>query len=190
METTKAKFDPEQNRALFEKYITPEKMRYISYRCHQLGGKSDREDLYQETLMRVYRSIHSYNPKYPLIPWLKQAVKFAACAYIEKYHKLNLLRKFELRHEPKARERKEVALTPENYREHFTDPVVSVLDKLSESTRRIFLLYLNGYSSPEISGMVPKKNFMGKSVTFDAFRACIRTTKKHIRNSMLAAAAC
>ena len=190
METTKAKFDPELNRALWEKYITPAMMRYIRYRCFQLGGRSDREDIYQETLMMVYKNIHTYNPEYPLIPWLKKAGTFAAYWYAKKYRKLNLLREFELSHEPQARERKEVTLSQENYRDHFSDPIVTVLDKLSEYARRIFLLYLNGYSHPEISLMVPMKNFTRKGVSTVPFKSSVYLTKQHIRNSMRAAAAC
>ncbi len=189
METKKAKFDPELNRALYDKYITPRILGYIRHRCYLLAGHNDWEDVFQDAQLHIYRYIHTYNPEYPLIPWLKRAAKFAMYWYCQKYRKLTLTRSFDECLEAQAHEPEEIALSPENYRDHFSDPVVTALDKLSESSRRVFLLYLNGHTSPDIHLLAPRKKSSGENTTLSALKFNLWNTKKHLRSAMLAAAA-
>jgi RNA polymerase sigma factor (sigma-70 family) len=51
--------------------------------------KDDAQDVFQETFIKIYEKRESYNPKYPLPPWIRQITVNSALLYIRKnYHLL------------------------------------------------------------------------------------------------------
>ncbi len=183
LEAQRPKFDAERNRELFDKYVTPY-LPSIRRRCYFFGGRRDGEDLYQEAQIEIFRYIHTYKPEYSLFYWLMRGVKFAFCAYIRKYRKLPLPYDLTECREPKDKEQTRVILSPDNYREHFSDAIVAVLEKLTDPTLRIFLMYLNGYSTREIAEVVPKEKSTGGYVSFDGLKSNIFLTREYLRRAI------
>ncbi|MFH1619480.1 MAG: RNA polymerase sigma factor [bacterium] len=54
----------------FEELLNRHKNRIFSFILRIIRNQEDAEDLAQETFIKAFRGLHSYNPAYPFITWL------------------------------------------------------------------------------------------------------------------------
>lgn len=113
------------------------------------------EDVTQEVLISVHKSLHTYAPDRPFRPWLMSIINFRKTDFLRKYYKTKKLRESVDNHE-------------KTFDGHVTEPahlgelkdIESALGSLPEKQRKIFtLMKVEGYSAKEVS------NEMGMSVS-------------------------
>ena len=55
--------------------------------ARKVGGFSDKEDVVQECLIGIHKSLATYNPSRPLKPWILTIIKFKICDYFRRLEK-------------------------------------------------------------------------------------------------------
>lgn len=113
-----------------------------------LSNPDAAEDIAQEVLISVHKSLSSYRPDRPFKPWLMAIINFRRTDYLRKHY---------------AQRRDKTTTTDENYEfeaANVTNPthmgelkdIESALDTLPEQQRRIFqMIKIQGYTAQEVA---------------------------------------
>ena len=138
-----------------------------NYILKSLANPDWADDIAQEVLMSVHRSLNTYSPERPFKPWLMAIINFRRTDYLRKHYN--------------ARENKQTTLEDHGFqRMHVTNPdyageykdIEAALETLPENQRKVFeMIKIQGYSAKEVA------NEMGMSVSAVKVSAH-RTTKK------------
>lgn len=105
------------------------------------------EDIVQEVLISVHRSLHTYSADRPFKPWLISIIHFRKTDYLRKHYR--------------ARDDRKTALDEKNFiTEHVTNPVSAgeykdietALEELPEKQREVFRrVKIEGYTAKEVA---------------------------------------
>lgn len=113
-----------------------------------LANQDAAEDIMQEVLISVHKSLNSYKPDRPFKPWLMAIVNFRRTDYLRKYY---------------SQRQDKTATTDENYEfeaQNVTKPVhagelkdiEAALATLPEQQQRIFrMIKIEGYTAQEVA---------------------------------------
>jgi RNA polymerase sigma-70 factor (ECF subfamily) len=113
-----------------------------------LSNQDAAEDITQEVLISVHKSLSSYSPQRPFRPWLMAIVNFRRTDYLRKHY---------------AQRQDKMTTTDENYEfeaENVTNPnnagelkdIEAALEGLSEDHRKIFqMIKIEGYTAKEVA---------------------------------------
>lgn len=113
-----------------------------------LANQDAAEDIAQEILISVHKSLDSYSPERPFKPWLHAIINFRRTDYLRKHY---------------AQRRDKTTTTDENYEfesVNVTNPthagelgdIEAALAKLPEQQRRIFrMIKIEGYTAKEVA---------------------------------------
>ena len=105
------------------------------------------EDLVQEVLISVHKSLNTYSPDRPFRPWLMAIINFRKTDLLRKYYK-------------NRGNQKTTTDDLEFYRQHVTEPgaagefkdIEAALEDLPEKQRKVFeMMKLHGYSAKEVA---------------------------------------
>mgnify|MGYP001303015989 CR=1 FL=1 len=105
------------------------------------------EDVAQEILMSVHKSLHTYAPDRPFRPWLMSIISFRKTDFLRKYYK-------------NKKVRESVGGHDKTFDKYVTDPqysgelkdIEAALNDLPEKQKKIFtLMKIEGYSAQEVS---------------------------------------
>ena len=105
------------------------------------------EDITQEVLISVHKSLKTYSPERPFRPWLMAIVSFRRTDFLRKHYS--------------ARENKQTTLDDMSFlREHVTNPthageykdIENALQDIPEKQRKVFeMMKIQGYSAKEVA---------------------------------------
>ncbi|MCB9989033.1 MAG: sigma-70 family RNA polymerase sigma factor [Rhodospirillales bacterium] len=105
------------------------------------------EDITQEVLISVHKSLHTYSPDRPFKPWLGAIINFRRTDFLRKYYQEG--------------NKRQAALDDTNiYQKHVTDPAYAgelkdmeqALAQLPEQQRKVFrLMRIEGYTAQEVA---------------------------------------
>ncbi len=118
-----------------------------NYILKSLANPDWADDITQEVLLSVHRSLETYSPDRPFRPWLMAIINFRRTDFLRKHYN--------------ARENKQTSLdSPDFLKTHVTEPnhageykdIESALATLPEKQRRVFeMIKIEGYSAKEVA---------------------------------------
>lgn len=126
------------------------------------------EDVMQEVLISVHKSLHTYSSDRPFKPWLLSIINFRRTDYLRQYY---------------AKRKNKTTTTEENYefeKENVTNPthwgelkdVERAISKLPKQQQRIFrMIKVEGYTAKEVANEMQMKE---SAVKVSAHRAMIK----------------
>lgn len=119
-----------------------------------LSNQDAAEDIMQEVLISVHKSLASYSPERPFKPWLMAIVNFRRTDYLRKHY---------------AQRRDKTTTTDENYEfeaANVTNPthvgelkdIEAAMEGLSDDHRKIFkMIKIEGYTAKEVANEMNMK---------------------------------
>ncbi len=126
-----------------------------NYILKSLANPDWADDISQEVLISVHKSLNTYSPDRPFRPWLMAIVNFRRTDYLRKHYN--------------ARENKQTTLDDFDFQKaHVTNPthageykdIETALDTLPDNQRKVFeMIKIKGYTAKEVA------NEMGMSVS-------------------------
>ena len=121
--------------------------------CHlYTHTPEDREDLFQEILIQLWKSIHQFQEKSKISTWIYKVALHTAITYLKKSKK-------HIDHKDNIKETIDYHQLPERYDEEDYNRLYVAISRLSKVDKAIILLYLEKHNYQEIS------NLMGISET-------------------------
>ena len=173
--------------ALFNKYVYPYK-NLIYHLCIKHTGQPDHIlDNYNEVLINFFKYVSSYNPQRSIRTWI-YAVTTRCLFEIE-----NKRNRFKRTGDVGVLDLEQIAenvidestrsanyISPDNYRELFSDDILSALDELKPKYREALLLQLSGYSLDEITEILYKNESL-KRPNIETTKSRIFLAKKQLR---------
>ena len=137
-------------------------------RAYQILLKEAAEDIMQEVLISVHKSLSTYSADRPFKPWLLAILNFRKTDYLRKYY---------------AKRQDKTSTTEENYEfeaENVTNPdnlgelkdIEKAISSLPEQQQRIFkMVKLEGYTAREVANEMGMKE---NAVKVSAHRAMMK----------------
>ena len=126
-----------------------------NYILKSLANPDWADDITQEVLISVHKSLNTYSPDRPFRPWLMAIISFRRTDYLRKHYN--------------ARENKQTTLDDFDFQKsHVTNPdhageykdIEAALNTLPENQRKVFeMIKIQGYTAKEVA------NEMGMSVS-------------------------
>lgn len=177
----------EKRTALFNKYVYPYR-NLIYHICIKNTGSQDYiRDNYNEVLINFYKYVSSYNPQLSIKTWI-YAVATRCIFCIE-----NKRNRFQRTGDVGAIDLDQIAesvldeddqtanhISLDNYRELFSDDVLSALESLKPTYREALILQLAGYKLEEITKILHEKGSL-KSANVETTKSRIFLAKKQLR---------
>ena len=130
--------------------ITP----YIRNNLIKTLSNSDAvDDITQEVLISVHKSLNTYSPDRPFKPWLYSIITFRKTDYLRKYYAQRGDKMAPLEHADFS----DFSVTKPDYAGGYKD-IEAALSKLPEQQRRIFtMLKIEGYTAQEVANEMNMK---------------------------------
>ncbi|MBL4805444.1 MAG: sigma-70 family RNA polymerase sigma factor, partial [Alphaproteobacteria bacterium] len=118
-----------------------------NYIFKSLANPEWADDITQEVLLSVHRSLNTYSPDRPFRPWLMAIINFRRTDFLRKHYN--------------AREHKQTTLESTDFlKSHVTEPnhageykdIEKALETLPEQQRKVFeMIKIQGYSAKEVA---------------------------------------
>jgi RNA polymerase sigma factor (sigma-70 family) len=140
-----------EHRAFMELYNRYAKAMFnISFRI--LNNRAEAEEVLQDSFLKVFEKIATYDPAHSFGAWLKRIVINGSLDVLKKRKQVLL----PLDEVPHAQEEEEEEPASDNYREGFdVDTIKTCVAELPDGYRSILLLFLfEDYSHKEIAGLL------------------------------------
>jgi len=119
-----------------------------------LNGTEAAEDVTQEVLISVHKSLQTYNSERPFMPWLHAIINFRRTDYLRKYYS------------DRSDKTATIDDNPEYLSDHVTNPthqgelkdIDVALKQLPETQQRIFrMIKIEGYTAKEVANELNMK---------------------------------
>ena len=124
--------------------ITPSIRNFLAGR---LANPDWADDIVQEVLISVHKSLHTYSPDKPFRPWLIAIISFRRTDYLRQHYRQ---RDHEKTSTDDLNFQKEHVTKPEHWGEY--KDVEKELDKLPETQRKVFqMMKIEGYTAQEVA---------------------------------------
>lgn len=173
--------------ALFNKYVYPHR-NLIYHICIKNTNLEDNiQDNYNEVLLNFFKYVSSYNPERPIKTWIYAV---ASRCIFELESKRN---QFKRTGEVGAIDIEEMAdkliddyeinanhIGTDNYRELFSDEILSALEEIKPMYRFPLLLQISGYKLDEITNIMYKSKLL-KTPNVETTKSRIFLAKKQLR---------
>ena len=173
--------------ALFNKYVYPHR-NLIYHICIKNTNLEDNiQDNYNEVLLNFFKYVSSYNPERPIKTWIYAV---ASRCIFELEIKRN---QFKRTGEVGAIDIEEMAdkliddyeinanhIGTDNYRELFSDEILSALEEIKPMYRFPLLLQISGYKLDEITNIMYKSKLL-KTPNVETTKSRIFLAKKQLR---------
>ena len=170
------------DRRAFELLMDLYRERIVRMALHMVGNKEDAQDLCQETFVRVYRALGSYDPRRAFSPWIYRIANNVALDHLRRkkarpvISEPDLAQPFEEGPDPAAENPQRAILNREVYRE-----VQEAIQSLPENYRSVMVLrFLEDLSYAEIAESLDltEANVM---MRISRARRMLRDKLKHLR---------
>lgn len=133
------------------------------------------EDIAQDVLLSIHKSLHTYDPARPFVPWLMAIVNFRRTDYLRAHYAARRNTHTDL--DDPAFERQHVTESP--YAGELKD-MEAALAGLPEKQRRLFeLVRVEGYSMEEAAGIMK----MGLSAVKVSIHRTLKKLQEKVRQS-------
>lgn len=137
--------DPRNYQPLVEKY----EKKLICYVKNMIYvNEEDAQDIVQESFIKAYRNLNSYNPKYKFSSWIYRITHNEAISFLRK----NKYRKLEIVNDPELNIFDTIASSLDLEKESQKDEIDLALSKLDQRYRDVIILkFVEGMDYNEIS---------------------------------------
>jgi RNA polymerase sigma-70 factor (ECF subfamily) len=98
--------------------------------------RDDAQDVLQETFIRAYEKRNTYQPKYPISPWLKKIAINAALQYVKRTYKLTLIEQEEHLNQIVEPETEYINI------EELKQKLIKILNRLPNGYKVVFNLFV------------------------------------------------
>lgn len=170
--------------ALFHKYVYPYRNLIYHICIKQTRDKENIEDNYNEVLINFFRYVSSYDPRREVKTWL-YAITVRMLADLERKNNrftregdVGAMRMEQLPDKPCTAE-----VTPENYRELFSDEIVEALKQIGRNYREALLLQMGGYKLEEIMEILYQRGCL-RTRNLETTKSRIFLAKKKLRERL------
>lgn len=170
--------------ALFHKYVYPYRNLIYHICIKQTRDKENIEDNYNEVLINFFRYVSSYDPRREVKTWL-YAITVRMLADLERKNNrftregdVGAMRMEQLPDKPCTAE-----VTPENYRELFSDEIVEALEQIGRNYREALLLQMGGYKLEEIMEILYQRGCL-RTRNLETTKSRIFLAKKKLRERL------
>lgn len=169
---------------LFHKYVYPYRNLIYHICIKQTRDKENIEDNYNEVLINFFRYVSSYDPRREVKTWL-YAITVRMLADLERKNNrftregdVGAMRMEQLPDKPCTAE-----VTPENYRELFSDEIVEALEQIGRNYREALLLQMGGYKLEEIMEILYQRGCL-RTRNLETTKSRIFLAKKKLRERL------
>lgn len=170
--------------ALFHKYVYPYRNLIYHICIRQTRDKENIDDNYNEVLINFFRYVSSYDPRREVKTWL-YAITVRMLADLERKNNrftregdVGAMRMEQLPDKPCTAE-----VTPENYRELFSDEIVEALEQIGRNYREALLLQMGGYKLEEIMEILYQRGCL-RTRNLETTKSRIFLAKKKLRERL------
>ena len=170
--------------ALFHKYVYPYRNLIYHICIKQTRDKENIDDNYNEVLINFFRYVSSYDPRREVKTWL-YAITVRMLADLERKNNrftregdVGAMRMEQLPDKPCTAE-----VTPENYRELFSDEIVEALEQIGRNYREALLLQMGGYKLEEIMEILYQRGCL-RTRNLETTKSRIFLAKKKLRERL------
>lgn len=189
---TDPELDPkvtELRNSLFEKYVAPYLNMVYKLCINYTYNSANVEENYTEVLVNFYRRIETYDPSRSIHTWLHIVTK-RQIAEIERKRKRDDNRDYdqdiEMYEGTVSNDSGELsgnAMGIDNYREFYSDDILSVLDEMKDIHRDAFLLQESGYSLKEIAEIEHNKGAL-KSRNIETVKSRLFLARQFLKKNL------
>lgn len=189
---TDPELDPkvaELRNSLFEKYVAPYLNMVYKLCINYTYNSANVEENYTEVLVNFYRRIETYDPSRSIHTWLHIVTK-RQIAEIERKRKRDDNRDYdqdiEMYEGTVSNDSGELsgnAMGIDNYREFYSDDILSVLDEMKDIHRDAFLLQESGYSLKEIAEIEHDKGTL-KSRNIETVKSRLFLARQFLKKNL------
>lgn len=189
---TDPELDPkvaELRNSLFEKYVAPYLNMVYKLCINYTYNSANVEENYTEVLVNFYRRIETYDPSRSIHTWLHIVTK-RQIAEIERKRKRDDNRDYdqdiEMYESTVSNDSGELsgnAMGIDNYREFYSDDILSVLDEMKDIHRDAFLLQESGYSLKEIAEIEHDKGTL-KSRNIETVKSRLFLARQFLKKNL------
>lgn len=170
--------------ALFHKYVYPYRNLIYHICIRHTRDKENLDDNYNEVLINFFRYVSSYDPRREVKTWL-YAITVRMLADLERKNNrftregdVGAMRMEQLPDKPCTAE-----VTPENYRELFSDEIVEALEQIGRNYREALLLQMGGYKLEEIMEILYQRGCL-RTRNIETTKSRIFLAKKKLRERL------
>lgn len=169
---------------LFHKYVYPYRNLIYHICIKQTRDKENIDDNYNEVLINFFKYVSSYDPRREVKTWL-YAITVRMLADLERKNNrftregdVGAMRMEQLPDTPCTAE-----VTPENYRELFSDEIVEALEQIGRNYREALLLQMGGYKLEEIMEILYQRGCL-RTRNLETTKSRIFLAKKKLRERL------
>lgn len=170
--------------ALFHKYVYPYRNLIYHICIKHTRDKENIDDNYNEVLINFFRYVSSYDPKREVKTWI-YAITVRMLADLERKNSrftregdVGAMRMEQLPDKPST-----VEVTPENYRELFSDEILEALEQIGRNYREALLLQMGGYKLEEIMEILYQRGCL-KTRNLETTKSRIFLAKKKLKERL------
>lgn len=174
--------------ALFNQYILPF-VNMIFKLCKDYSSHPDNvQENYSDVLVNFYRRIETYAPNRPIRAWIHTCVKHQVWAS-ERQRQVHNNKDYDNNIEDYEEELladdhvSSNVLGVENWRQHYNQDIIAVLDELKPRHRDALILQEAGYSLKEIAEIEYQKGSL-KSPNIETIKSRLRLARQHLKNNI------
>lgn len=176
----------ERRSALFNKYIKPH-LNLVYKLCIRYSDDPEEvEENYNICLTTLFRGIETYNPERKLLTWIHIVTKRQVYEQNRRNARVNRCNDamvVGVDFDSMLDESTSDIMTPENYREMYSDEVLAALDSLKPMYRDALLLQLAGYTLQEIANIEYEKGTLS-SLNIDTVKSRLFLARKSMREKI------
>lgn len=169
---------------LFHKYVYPYRNLIYHICIKQTRDKENIDNNYNEVLINFFKYVSSYDPRREVKTWL-YAITVRMLADLERKNNrftregdVGAMRMEQLPDTPCTAE-----VTPENYRELFSDEIVEALEQIGRNYREALLLQMGGYKLEEIMEILYQRGCL-RTRNLETTKSRIFLAKKKLRERL------
>lgn len=170
--------------ALFHKYVYPYRNLIYHICIRQTRDKENIDDNYNEVLINFFKYVSSYDPRREIKTWL-YAITVRMLADLERKNN-RFTREGDvgaMRMEQLPDKSCTAEVTPENYRELFSDEIVEALEQIGRNYREALLLQMGGYKLEEIMEILYQRGCL-RTRNLETTKSRIFLAKKKLRERL------
>lgn len=191
--------DPEQNKRLFNLYVTPRLNSIRSLVFRYINKKSDTDEYFNLVLTELYKYIHTYKPEKSIETWLHIVTKRAVYNLNKKDYQYAQLRdgvfngNFDFDGENTTDDNllsyNKAVIDNGKLLDNLSDEVIKALSDIPASYLSAFLLYYQGYKVEEILKIEYKRGYIdstapeAKSAIFNRIYEAKRALQEKLREN-------
>lgn len=163
--------------ASYQEFIRLYSPRVHAIAYQMVGNSIDAQDIAQEVFVRLYRSLHTYKPRFTFTTWLYRLTVNHSIDYLRKHRRHNNISLENVQDELMLRDS---ALSPDKSLElnEWKGAIQKISEGLTWKQRKVFVLReLQGFSTDEIAQIL--------KCHVSTVRVHLSKARRHVKNALL-----